>query len=687
MHTYTISNPQSSSSGKRSIPNKKILNMHSKDEDDISDLLIDSPRENKSSRNKPSIRIGGSECWSQQNKKYITTKSGKQLYYLFSDISKEDIKFELEEETTTLSNKNIPGGCTFSGTASDRNMSGTNVPCYVIYPAGDTWIGVDTVIADIEQEIYWIFLEFLKEYFTEDLNKFWEKYDSVIKNEGVDSADSIKKFKSKNKNSNEANTAKSRPSIHFSSEDMPRAIPGGRYGWAQFAKTWGPVELSKCSLGKLSQMVQRAISEDHLRYQKTLLVWTESIDKETLAAMGTMEELNKKNYERNQKLEMVKRVLIDILITHQEGISLAQLPNHLKNKIPFNLTFPELGFSKLKDLINSMGDKIKIDSKGHNHPYAVLINPESYTRSANSSDDFSNYPMYYKQPSYPAYNNEYDYFKANIPYPFLPTNYYPQMRPAYMQSQPQELRRIDSAISFPSMNEKSNFKTSTMDQNYIPQSNSLYGSVGQSGIQHNLNISHWRNNTGSDIAYSHTMPLTIRHKQNNFSHDYSLNHNHLNSKIWLKPNSFGFIDDMLEINSSSNLFSDENSIFESKSECETPNHMRIVSNLNEPSYGEMKGMPGINRISEERKSEEGEIDDFEEVESINPFQAPLPRNLPPTHPAHPTPQQTPHSSKLIPTSKIFLPSSRNPEKQAEVFVNKDLVSASKLKAKTDNVSK
>lgn len=237
MHTYTISNPQSSSSGKRSIPNKKMLNMHSKDEDDISELLIDSPRENKSSRNKPSIRVGGSECWSQQNKKYITTKSGKQLYYLFSDISKEDIKFELEEETTTLSNKNISGGYTFSGTTSDRNISGANVPSYVIYPAGDTWIGVDTAITDIEQDIYTIFLEFLREYFTEDLNRFWEKYDSIIKNEGVDSADSIAKGKSKNKKSNEANTAKSSPNIHFTTEDLPRAIPGGRYGCAQFAKT------------------------------------------------------------------------------------------------------------------------------------------------------------------------------------------------------------------------------------------------------------------------------------------------------------------------------------------------------------------------------------------------------------------------------------------------------------------
>ena len=94
-------------------------------------------------------------------------------------------------------------------------MSGTNVPTYVIFPAGDTWVGVDTAITDIDQEIYSVFLEFLKEYFTEDLNKFWEKYDSIIKNEGVDSADGIAKLKSKNKNSHDVNTTKSSPNIQF----------------------------------------------------------------------------------------------------------------------------------------------------------------------------------------------------------------------------------------------------------------------------------------------------------------------------------------------------------------------------------------------------------------------------------------------------------------------------------------
>ena len=109
-----------------------------------------------------------------------------------------------------------------------------------------------------------------------------------------------------------------------------RAIPGGRYGWAQFVKTWGPVELKQWSLGKLSQMVQKAISDDILRYQKTLLVWVETIEKDSVLGLNTQEELNKKKIEVSQKLDIVKRALIDILSQTPEGVSLAQLPSYLK---------------------------------------------------------------------------------------------------------------------------------------------------------------------------------------------------------------------------------------------------------------------------------------------------------------------------------------------------------------------
>lgn len=219
-HTYTISNPQSSSTSKKPILNKRTMDLPTKEDSDISDLLIESPQENKASRNKSGIRIGGSERWSHSSKKYITTRSGKKLYYQFSDIAKEDIKFELEEDYTT----------------TDSNMSSNNLTTYIIYPAGEAWVGIDQTITDIDQDTYAIFLDFLKEYFTEDLNNFWDKYDSIINNEGIEHDEKVKKAK-KHRNSTEAATPKASGLINYPQDELSRAIPGGRYGCAQFAKT------------------------------------------------------------------------------------------------------------------------------------------------------------------------------------------------------------------------------------------------------------------------------------------------------------------------------------------------------------------------------------------------------------------------------------------------------------------
>jgi hypothetical protein len=218
-HTYTISNPQSSSTSKKPVL-KKTMNLPTKEDSDISELLIESPQENKASRNKSGIRVGGSERWSHSSKKYITTRNGKKLYYQFSDIAKEDIKFELEEDYTT----------------TDSNMSSNNLTTYIIYPAGEAWVGVDQTTTDIDQDTYSIFLDFLKEYFTEDLNNFWDKYDSIINNEGIEHDEKVKKAK-KHRNSTEAATPKASGLINYPQDEVSRAIPGGRYGCAQFAKT------------------------------------------------------------------------------------------------------------------------------------------------------------------------------------------------------------------------------------------------------------------------------------------------------------------------------------------------------------------------------------------------------------------------------------------------------------------
>jgi len=82
----------------------------------------------------------------------------------------------------------------------------------------------------------------------------------------------------------------------------------------------------------------------------------------------------------------VKNALIEILAESKNGMSLAQLPLYLRRKLPFTLDLNELGFPKLKDLIRSMSDKIKLELRGHNHPFAYLIKGEKNVHSRGNSE-------------------------------------------------------------------------------------------------------------------------------------------------------------------------------------------------------------------------------------------------------------------------------------------------------------
>lgn len=140
--------------------------------------------------------------------------------------------------------------------------------------------------------------------------------------------------------------------------DDSRAIPGGRYGCAQFLKLCGNSTLKACSLGKLSYMVQLSIDEYLLRYYRTLLIWVPNSQK----LQG--------DKENNQKLAIVQKKIIEVLKENKEGLSLAQLPLYIKRKVNFNINISELGFAKLKDLLLIMPD-VEIELRGTNHPFAV----------------------------------------------------------------------------------------------------------------------------------------------------------------------------------------------------------------------------------------------------------------------------------------------------------------------------
>jgi len=211
----------------------------------------------------------------------------------------------------------------------------TNLEAKVIYPDGERWLALDNSLKpgdslQVTTTDQWqSFISFLESHFEPEV-KAWPR----------------------------------------SEED--KAIAGGRYGCAQFLKFCGPAALQSCSLGRLSCMVQMAINDDILRYQKTLLVWTAG------KATQTPEEVVA------ERLKQAKNAIIETLLETIEGVSLAQLPMKLKAFLPFPLDLNELGFAKLKDLLATIPN-IKIEQRGSNHPFAVYIGHSAST-SASDAD-------------------------------------------------------------------------------------------------------------------------------------------------------------------------------------------------------------------------------------------------------------------------------------------------------------
>ena len=68
--------------------------------------------------------------------------------------------------------------------------------------------------------------------------------------------------------------------------------------------------------------MQYAVKEDVLRYHKTLLVWTTTVDKHKKMA-EEMQKVSQKNATVAAKLNVVKDALIDILAESKTGMSLA----------------------------------------------------------------------------------------------------------------------------------------------------------------------------------------------------------------------------------------------------------------------------------------------------------------------------------------------------------------------------
>lgn len=110
-------------------------------------------------------------------------------------------------------------------------------------------------------------------------------------------------------------------------------------------------------------MVQKGVQDDLLRYHKTLLVWTNKIQNHEDLKFEKQKSSNDQNQTRQSdqnkhQLKQVRKCLIETLNQYKTGVSLAQLPQHLKRKLNFELNLNNLGYPKFKDLILSMNDVI-----------------------------------------------------------------------------------------------------------------------------------------------------------------------------------------------------------------------------------------------------------------------------------------------------------------------------------------
>ncbi len=82
-------------------------------------------------------------------------------------------------------------------------------------------------------------------------------------------------------------------------------------------------------------------------------------------------------YQKDQVIEKLKQILIEILKENQQGISLAQIPQFMKQKLKNDFNLQELGFPKLKNFLKLFEEDIAIENSKYNNQYAVLRNKSS----------------------------------------------------------------------------------------------------------------------------------------------------------------------------------------------------------------------------------------------------------------------------------------------------------------------
>lgn len=240
----------------------------------------------------------------------------------------------------------------------------TQADTYVVYTKDDIWTPEDQGTIDDNSQEWKSFVKFMDEFYNEKLPFSFKEKNTSTKTVWNSSVENV--------------LNRQKETFGTMSEDI-RAIPGGRYGTAQFIRTCGPETLKGLSIGRLSLYVQDLINKNLIKYERTLLVknYPESLPKALKAFEIKKESQEHQTGKKAKLIKKIKDVIMDILGNHSEGLSLAQIPLLLKKKIGYPINFQELGFPKLKNFMQTlMTDQVKIESSGSNHSYAILLENE-----------------------------------------------------------------------------------------------------------------------------------------------------------------------------------------------------------------------------------------------------------------------------------------------------------------------
>ena len=246
-------------------------------------------------------------------------------------------------------------------------------------------VSITTEAEDIQEidkksEIWINFTSYINELYEDDLMFFTNIKSSgkeechkqdldapIYKKESTSSSNNFQNEScSKTKISIKTNESK----LNLTGITTTKEIPGGRYGLTQFIKYYGPFEYKKMSYGKLSKLVQMVIEEGILRYNSTYLVKASTVHTNTNTKIS---EISKNDdLEIQKKIQKIREKLIEALLENKNYIPLAQVKAMLTKKLDFKLDLEELGFKKLRKMIEYFSSEINLESLGDNHFYIEL---------------------------------------------------------------------------------------------------------------------------------------------------------------------------------------------------------------------------------------------------------------------------------------------------------------------------